>query len=399
VITILVLVAIHATTLTELESIQNEWISPGYSVSKETLVEFSDHGPLFSNEDQLFVGSHVCYVDIEGIEKWRATILYEDRVILFQEDLEPIVTLFDFPVDNCSFSESGNYVVLHDGGAVDTDKNGLRINATTGESLFFDAQPEGMLGRSLIVVWDDGRLRFGRATHDRYYRMFWLSNELEVVNIVEMNQPGYQGISTNYYMICFDRILHAYNSEGFEEWSYDLIADRHMLDPYISDFHECFLLASDEVIQVISLTNGEVLRSYSLPEESIPRYLSINEEKAEFTCVYTNNFTRFSLTASITDHRIVHPPEQVYFDNHSFIDESENVVLLRRRLVQRDTQRSYTYLLSDRAYNVVYASPLFIDPYIWGVSDQGNHAALSGLGNELVISTSSEVVIITLEKE
>ena len=214
-ICVLTALTIASSTLIDLESVSGEWVSPDYTLSKEVLIEFSEHGPLFSNEDQLFVGSHVCYVDIEGTEKWRATILYEDRVILFQEDLEPIVTLFDFPVDNCSFSESGNYVVLHDGGAVDTDRNGLRINAETGESLFFDAHPEGLLGSGPFSIWDDGRMIFARKLEaDLTYKYFFLNPDLRIVNSLDIYVATLNASSENFFIMAFAGSFHCYDSNS-----------------------------------------------------------------------------------------------------------------------------------------------------------------------------------------
>ena len=111
------------TTLADLESVTEEWIAPGVDISKETLVDFADHGEMFQGASELYVGCHVTFVEVDGEEKWRATVVYADRVVLFQEDREPVVTLHSFQINNISFSESGNYVVLHDGGTFDTNSH------------------------------------------------------------------------------------------------------------------------------------------------------------------------------------------------------------------------------------------------------------------------------------
>ena len=217
---------ITLATLTDLESLTDEWIAPGENISIETLIEFSEHGTMFQGESETYVGCHVAFVEVNGEEKWRAAVVYADRVVLFQEDENPVATLYDFPVDNLCFSKSGNFVVLHDGGAVDTDRNGLRINTKTGESIYFDSQPEGLIGGRVLWVWNDGSTIIGLSLNPNSHlsRNYFLSPDLSMMENHDFYYAWPFGISDDLIIVCHSNGLTGLNSNGMILWDESLVS-------------------------------------------------------------------------------------------------------------------------------------------------------------------------------
>lgn len=377
------------TTLADLDSVTEEWIAPGVDISRETLIEFADHGEMFQSESEPYVGCHVAFVEVNGQEKWRAVVVYADRVVLFQEDQEPVITLFDFPVDNLSFSESGNYVVLHDGGEVDTDRNGLQINTETGENIFFDAQPEGMLGKTIIVVWDDGRMQFAREICEYSYRYFWLDSNTNLITAFDVNSTTLKATSTNYLLVWFNSLLHCYNSEVEEIWTCDLPSSRAIAGPVISEINESFVIAFDEEIQVRSLASSEVLYSHSLPCGSLPVQLLINKANTAFSCYFVHEMNIVNNTYNCyvgNFHNAIGLTTSLFKTSpiHRMLGISGKTILISRGESQSaGIERAYMILNSD--YDVRYIVPKGQIPIARGITDRGNRAVISGNGKYLLM--------------
>ncbi len=389
-------------TLADLESVTEEWIAPGVDITKETLVEFAEHGEMFQSASEPYVGCHVTFVEVNGREKWRAVVVYADRVVLFQEDQEPVVTLHDFQVDNCSFSESGNYVVLHDGGVVDTDRNGLRINTETGESIFFDAQPEGLFGRAVATIWNDGRMQFAREKefYEYGFRRFWLDAELNIINTVDMYFPTLQSISSSSYMIAFSGLIHCYNTDAEEIWAIDIpVSRRAIAGPVISEANGSFLIATSNGIQVRSITTGELLYNHPILAGSLPWQIFTNSDNASFSCYFFteseggNSYYRYN--GSLLNNDGSSSSLAISSSKYRIVGNSGHNILIRRS-ASRNGRISPSYMLISKDYDVKYAIPTVPLSSVWGITHQGKRAAISDSGNRILVNNNNQILSIEL---
>jgi len=249
------------TTLADLESVTEEWIAPGADITKETLVEFADHGEMFQSISEPYVGCHVTFVEVEGQEKWRAVVVYADRVVLFQEDQEPVATMHNVPLVDCNFSKSGTYVIMYDDGMIETDRNALRINTETGESIYFDSQPDGMLGQSNFFIWDNGAFMFARR-YEEYSSIFFIYNSsLQEICRENIHFSGFVLLSESKLLLahseglsCFDRETGLLWKNGGAGVGYPAITD------------EYFITTSLTGVQIYSTISGLLLNEFAFPE-------------------------------------------------------------------------------------------------------------------------------------
>ena len=382
------------TTLADLETVTEEWVAPGVDITKETLVEFADHGEMFQGASEPYVGCHVTFVEVEGQEKWRAVVVYADRVVLFQEDREPVVTLHDFPVDNCSFSESGNYVVLHDGGEVDTDRNGLRINAETRERVFFDAQPEGMLDKSDFWIWEDGSLAFIRTLNwdAHIYRFFFLDSTLSESNSFDAMRPCNGTQTDSLFIFCHADGLACFNRQGELLWEQPL-EHGSLGKPAIAN-DEILLHATSLELELRSCVNGEVIRTYPFPENTRGGNAVFFPNGHNWLCQIITVGSKYGdqpiLSGSIDTDMVETSPDQYpnASSTISYVSSSHLLVNLRHR----HDSALLTYATTDHQYNPIFAHTLAtfgsLHPFLQG---NGTDCKLSDSGFNLLYSSASEI--------
>jgi hypothetical protein len=371
-------------TLADLEGITEEWMAPGIDISKDTLLEFADYGEMFQSDYGFYVGSHVAFVEVNGQEKWRAVVVYADRVVLFQEDQEPIVTLHDFPVENCSFSESGRYVVLHDGGAIDTDRNALRLNAETGSIQYFDSEPDGFLGNSDFNIWEDGSLAFGRAIiRDAYiYRVFFFDSNLQYQNSYDAIHAYNEKVTDTQLLLCLPGRIVCLTNHGELLWEQPLDS-RSLESPVVSN-DGFFLLPTYTSLECRSLQTGEIIRTFPFKVISV----TFLPDSHDWLCLKASPFPRQALSGS-ADSDLSNEFAIPYPDNYTlrFLQTSWTNQLVILQTISYSVQR--TLVVVDHEYH-----PLYSIPREFGT---GVIPSLSGISTNEKLSASGSVFLYTAD--
>lgn len=356
------------TSLSDMEEIPGEWIAPGRGISKETLVVFSDIGEMFQSETGSYVGAHVTFLEVNGVELWRAVVVYADQVILFQEDQDPVVTYYDFPVEYVSFSSSGNYVGFYR--KIDPEENGgregLRINVETGDIRYFDSQPNG-INPFMDVVWNDGSITFTRDAGYNYSNLYFYDNELSLAKSLEVRALRIPGLSENFF-ISPSEILTCFTSSGIVLWE-NSINGRASTVPSItiSDDGQFFLMPFSESesntrLCLRSGENGNCIFDYSLPFTTVvcdlPVFLPDNSgwlcsaRQFDQGCEDIRNVIISGDVESSTTSFSPFPVPHTYF---RLVDASDARMLIWQR-PGHGIEKS-RYILTDQDYQPLYATP------------------------------------------
>jgi hypothetical protein len=144
-----------------LDTTDDEWTAPGYQVTEEAVIDPLDYGEPFLQEGSPAIGLDLSFVGEDSAEAWRVVFVLDEKVVVLQQDEEPVEIPVDLGIEYCRFSSSGRYLVVHDGADQYTGRNAARIDVDTGEVRYFDSQPGGALGPRNMVVSNTGSLLFG----------------------------------------------------------------------------------------------------------------------------------------------------------------------------------------------------------------------------------------------
>jgi len=250
-------------SFSDLDNVSGEWIDSASGFTKTELLDLTEYGELINGAK---LGAHVCFVEEDGQEYWRATVVYADRVILFQEDHEPVVTLHDFPATSSSFSDSGRYVVLHDGAETDTGSNAVRINAETGEKVLFDSELQGFTGYSDYAIWEDGSLVFMRAidSYTRHLRFFFLDSNLQLTNTFDAIGAANEVVSDSYFAINHSEGLTCFDKNGNQLWTM-IPEDMCVEAPVVLD-NDIIIIPTVSSIIAADIHTGSVINRILLPD-------------------------------------------------------------------------------------------------------------------------------------
>lgn len=250
-------------SFSDLDNVSGEWIDSASGFTKTELLDLTEYGELI---DSAKLGAHVCFVEEDGQEYWRATVVYADRVILFQEDHEPVVTLHEFPATSSSFSESGRYVVLHDGAETDTGSNAVRINAETGEKVLFDSELQGFTGYSDYAIWEDGSLVFMRTidSYTRHLRFFFLDSNLQLTNTFDALGAANEVVSDSYFAINHSEGLTCFGKNGNQLWTM-VPEDMCVEAPVVLD-NDIIIIPTVSSIIAADIHTGSVINRILLPD-------------------------------------------------------------------------------------------------------------------------------------
>lgn len=346
------------STLADLESVTEEWIAPGVDISKETLVEFTEHGEMFQGESEPYVGCHVTFVEVNGQEKWRAVVVYADRVELFQEDREPVITPYDYSALNCYYSESGKYVAMFDGSEVDTGRNGIRINTQTGETTYFDSEPDGSQF-TYARVWENGGIMFARSTIWELYegRYYFLDEDLTLSTTHDLRRVRNEGISDSLLILSHTGGYICFNRYGDIIWE-NADGYRSMQGPAIIE-NAIFLIPTYAGVELRSCSSGEVIDIYPYPERTSPSPVVLSPDSREWYCSYGT----YDIESSTTIFKMYHGNLQDFSTSispssfHSLalhlVDFSfTNMLVYRLPLQTPDRSR---YVVTDDQFRPIYS--------------------------------------------
>ncbi len=352
-------------TFADLETFPDEWIASGVDVSRETLVEFTAHGEMFNGDSGSYVGCHVAFVNDEGQEKWRAVVVYADRVILFQEDREPVITPHDYPAINCYYSESGEYVAMFDGSEVDTGRNGMRINTETGETTYFDSEPDGSQF-TYALVWEDGSILFARSTVWEMYevRFYFLAEDLTLNVTHDLRRSRNIGKSDSLLIMSHTGGYICFNSHGDTIWE-NTGGVRSMQEPAIIE-NAIFLIPTFAGIELRSCSSGELIKIYPYPERTNADPIVLSPDRRKWLCSYvtydiessTNIFRMYhgnlqDLSASISPSSFSSIALQL--EGFSFT----NMLVYRIPLQTPDRSR---YIVTDDQFRPIYSPKPGLSP-------------------------------------
>ena len=252
-------------SFSDLDNVSGEWIDSASGFTKTELLDLTEYGELINGAK---LGAHVCFVEEDGQEYWRATVVYADRVILFQEDHEPVVTLHDFPATSSSFSDSGRYVVLHDGAETDTGSNAVRINAETGEKVLFDSELQGFTGYSDYAIWEDGSLVFMRTidSYTRHLRFFFLDSNLQLTNTFDALGAANEVVSNSYFAINHSEGLTCFDKNGNQLWT--MVPEDMCVEAPVVLNNDVIIIPNVSAIIAADVNSGSIINKYSLDERA-----------------------------------------------------------------------------------------------------------------------------------
>lgn len=407
------LLALALSSLSHLEVSEQQWIAYEQNTTAVTLIEIPNYGEMFQLGGALCVGSYVTFVESNGEDNWRAVIVYSDRVILFQEDQDPITTLHDFPVDYLCFSDSGNYVVFFETADEDENngRNGMRINTITGDMRYFDSRPMGFKSYE-SRVWDDGSIMFARCiSYKRLTEYYFINALMNETTVFEGTYPRTLGYSENFFLVCNPpQGITCFSRSGEIKWK---ITDHSTTSPAlfsISDNEQYFLMSEGEqnetTLQLRSMITGQLLREYSLPYERVsfaPPVFSLDGE--EWICsacfldqegnndVFRKILLRGRVSEDATD--TVSFPD-MHGGSYHIIEVSDSCLLMWMWAPNREESR---YVLSNLNYSPIFASSAGrisgIQAEIQGTYPEPG-AALSSSGLRLILTDQNQIQIIEL---
>lgn len=352
--------------LSDIENISEEWIAPGAGISKETLVEFADYREMFQSDVVPYMGFHVTFLEVDDVELWRAVVVYSDRVVLFQENQDPIVTYYDFPVDCLSYSDNGNYVALFEKTAQEqsSGRNGLRVNTETGECRYFDSQPNG-LGPFFSIVWDDGAITFSRDVAYNYSRLYFMDSGLSIANTLDIHNLRIPGISEDLLIAPTSEGLECFNRFGNEIWvssqnaaSYTIPAlsisadARYLLMP--------FSVGGNSGLWLRAVDTGDIVFEYSFSSPCTVLDLPIfQHDNSSWLCSASRynaegEIQHLVLSGDVKSSTTSYRPYPVPDSNYRLIGVSGSTLLIRHIAGQSAEQSRY--ILTDQEFNPLFAT-------------------------------------------
>lgn len=97
-----------------IESIDGQWVAPGYRVAEEIIIDPLDYGipQLNSSDEPVRIGFQSFFVDTPDGEKWRIVIAYDREVVVLQEDEEPRRFTVERSIHLVKHSKDGSYVYV-----------------------------------------------------------------------------------------------------------------------------------------------------------------------------------------------------------------------------------------------------------------------------------------------
>ena len=244
-----------------------QWVAPGLSVSTTQLIDYDDYGEVFRENSDDYVYPYVCFEDVDGSERWRATIVYSDRIVLFREGRGPVITDYDFPFQSVFFSSRGKQVFLYQSTepGQSTEQGGLRINVETGEQMYFNSQWNG-LPPGIHIANDNGSLIFS-SNHDLHNsELFFLDRDLALISSIEVEGLGVASVSDDFFLAHKSNGLARFSSSGEIEWEE---GDARSQDMAISPNGDFYLspisFGTGSGLRLGSTSTGEAILDYSLP--------------------------------------------------------------------------------------------------------------------------------------
>lgn len=108
------MVAINEVTIEpySLDNTRDEWVAPGYIVLEEAVFDPLDYGEPLSIGNEQGIGCYSFFVETPQGEKWRLVMTFPDKVVVLQEDEEPVEYQITGDIYTSVLSECGRWVIV-----------------------------------------------------------------------------------------------------------------------------------------------------------------------------------------------------------------------------------------------------------------------------------------------
>lgn len=154
-----------------LDTTDDEWIAPGCEIVEEAFIDPVLYGEPFLYNGIPRIGAHLSFTPEHVTQAWRVVLVLDRRIVVLQEDEDPVSIPVDLAIQDYAFSPSGRFVLVHDGAGQYTGRNAARIDCETERVEYFDSQPDGSPGSKGLEATDGGVVRCGLRFFDEELRL------------------------------------------------------------------------------------------------------------------------------------------------------------------------------------------------------------------------------------